>query len=117
MKYLALVYVDEEKLADAPADETLAYAADLGKRGKCHAAEALRAAHTATTVRVRDDRVAVSDGPLAGTKEHLAGFYVLDSKDLDEAIRLAAYMPPAKVASIELRPLVPGGWPRRLPWR
>lgn len=117
MKYLALVYVDEDRLDEAPANECLAYAAELGERGKCLAAEALRAVHTATTVRVRNDQVAVTDGPFAATREHLAGFYLLDSRDLDEAIRLVAFMPPAPVASIELRPLVPGGWPRRLPWR
>ncbi len=62
---------------------------------------------TATTVRIREGKVAVTDGPFAETKEQLAGFYMIDAKDLDEAIRIASGIPPAHVGSIELRPVRP----------
>jgi hypothetical protein len=60
---------------------------------------------TATTVRVRQGRVSVTDGPFAETKETLAGFYLIDARDLNEAIQVAAGIPPAKVGSVEIRPL------------
>ena len=61
--------------------------------------------HTATTVRVRNGKVAVTDGPFAETKEQLAGFYLIDAADLNEAIQLAAKIPPARVGSVEVRPI------------
>ena len=61
--------------------------------------------HTATTVRVRNGRVSMTDGPYAETKEQLAGFYLIDAKDLDEAVQQAAKIPPARVGSIEVRPV------------
>ena len=69
------------------------------------AAEPLQPVHTATTVRVRNAQVSVTDGPFAETKEMLAGFYLLEARDLNEAIRLASDIPPAKYGSIEVRPL------------
>jgi hypothetical protein len=60
--------------------------------------------HTATTVRVRNGRVSVTDGPFAETKEQLAGFYLIDARDLNEAIQLASRIPPAQFGSIEVRP-------------
>ncbi|HCM6947923.1 TPA: hypothetical protein N3103_005149, partial [Klebsiella pneumoniae] len=71
------------------------------------ASEALQSVHTATTVRVRGGKVSVTDGPFAETKEQLAGFYMIEAKDLDKAIRLAAGIPPARVGSIEVRPIRP----------
>lgn len=105
MKYLCLVYGDENLLEHA--DDALCIAYDDGLRasGHCIASEALQPVATATTLRVRDGRVSVTDGPFAETKEQLAGFYLIEAADLDEAIRLAADIPPARIGSIEIRPL------------
>jgi hypothetical protein len=83
----------------------MAYGESLRKSGRHIAAEALQPVHTATTVRVRNGKVAMTDGPFAETKEQLAGFYLIDAKDLDEAVELAAKIPPARVGSIEVRPV------------
>jgi hypothetical protein len=82
---------------------------DAGVRasGHCVASEALESVAAATTVRVRNGKVSVTDGPFAETKEQLAGFYLIDARDLNEAISLAAKIPPAKVGSIEVRPIRP----------
>jgi hypothetical protein len=69
------------------------------------AAEALQPVETATTVRVRNGKVAVTDGPFAETKEQLAGFYLIEARDLNEAIQAAAKIPPAREGSIEVRPV------------
>ena len=105
MKYLCLVYLDEKKLGDVPDSECKACGDALRKSGHHIAAEALQPVHTATTVRVRNGNVSVTDGPFAETKEHLAGFYLVDAKDLNEAIQLASKIPPARVGSIEVRPV------------
>jgi len=104
MKYLCLIYFDE-KLDGVPDSECLAYGETLRESGRCIAAEPLHPIHTATTVRVRDGKVSITDGPFAETKEQLAGFYLIDAKDLDEAIEVAAKIPPARVGSIEVRPV------------
>ena len=105
MKYLCLVYLDEKKLGDLPDSECKACGDALRNSGHHIAAEALQPVHTATTVRVRNGNVSVTDGPFAETKEHLAGFYLVDAKDLNEAIQLASKIPPARVGSIEVRPV------------
>lgn len=109
MKYLCLVYSDEDKLhslPDSPEDtECMAYAQSLADSGHLLGGEALEPVHTATTVRVRNGKVAVTDGPFAETKEQLAGFYFIDARDLDEALQIAARIPPARVGSIEVRPV------------
>jgi hypothetical protein len=105
MKYLCLVYMEERTLAEIPDRECMAYGESLRKSGRYIAAEALQRVDTATTVRVRDGKLAVTDGPFAETKEQLAGFYLIDARDLDEAIQLAAKIPPARVGSIEIRPV------------
>ncbi len=105
MKYLCLVYLDEKKLGDVPDSECKACGDALRKSGHHIAAEALQPVHTATTVRVRNGNVSVTDGPFAETKEHLAGFYLVDAKDLNEAIQVASKIPPARVGSIEVRPV------------
>ncbi|MGA6925647.1 MAG: YciI family protein [Desulfosarcina sp.] len=69
------------------------------------AAEALESVHTATTVKVRNGKVSISDGPFAETKEQLARFYLIEARDLNEAIRLASGIPPVRVGSIEVRPV------------
>jgi hypothetical protein len=83
----------------------LAYGDSLRKSGSYVAADALQRVDTATTVRVRNGSISMTDGPFAETKEQLAGFYLIDAKSLDEAIQLAAKIPPARVGSIEVRPV------------
>jgi hypothetical protein len=107
MKYLCLVYSEENKLETIPDSDCLAYDAALRERGSCLASEALEPVQTATTVRVRDGKVSITDGPFAETKEQLAGFYLIEARDLDEAIQMAAKIPPARVGSIEVRPTRP----------
>lgn len=107
MKYLCLVYLDEKRLNELPDEECVAYDAAIRDSGHCIASEALQSVQTATTVRVRDGKLSVTDGPFAETKEQLAGFYMIDAQDLDEAIRIAAGIPPARVGSIEVRPIRP----------
>ena len=105
MKYLCLVYLDESSWSAVPDNECRNCGEALRKSGHHIAAEALQAVHTATTVRVRNGKVAVTDGPFAETKEQLAGFYLIDAADLNEAIQLAAKIPPARVGSVEVRPI------------
>jgi len=105
MKYLCLVYSGEKKLDSMPDSECLAYDEALRKSGHCIASEALQPVQTATTVRVRNGKVSVTDGPFAETKEQLAGFYLIDARDLNEAIQIASNIPPARLGSIEVRPI------------
>jgi len=107
MKYLCLVYSEEARLEAVPDRDCVAYDAALRERGRCLASEALQPVRTATTVRVRDGKVALTDGPFAETKEQLTGFYLVEAADLDEALELAAGIPPAQVGSIEVRPVRP----------
>jgi len=107
MKYLCLVYLDEKRLNELPDADCVAYDAAIRDSGHCLASEALQSVHTATTVRVRDGKVSITDGPFAETKEQLTGFYMIEAQDLDEAIRIAANIPPARVGSIEVRPIRP----------
>lgn len=105
MKYLCLVYSEEKKLQTMTDDECMEYDAAMRRSGQCLASEALQPVHTATTVRVRNGRVSITDGPFAETKEQLAGFYLIDARDLDDAIGIAAKIPPAQVGCIEVRPI------------
>jgi hypothetical protein len=105
MKYLCLVYMEESTLAQVSDTECKAYGDGLRQSGRWIGGEALQPVHTATTVRVRNGKVTMTDGPFAETKEQLAGFYMVDAKDLDEAIEIAAKIPPARVGSIEVRPV------------
>ena len=107
MKYLCLVYLDEKRLHELPDEDCVAYDTAIRKSGHCIASEALQPVETATTVRVRNGRTAVTDGPFAETKEQLAGFYMIEAKDLNEAIQIAAKIPPARVGTIEVRPVRP----------
>lgn len=107
MKYLCLVYLDEKNPDKCADSECLAYDASIRKSGHCLASEALESVETATTVRVRNGRMSVTDGPFAETKEQLAGFYMIEAKDLNEAIQLAARVPPARLGSVEVRPIRP----------
>ena len=105
MKYLCLVYLEGQKLR-AVADRECQNCGDgFRERGVLLAAEALQPIETAATVRVRNGKVSVTDGPFAETKEQLAGFYLLDARDLNDAIQMAAKIPPAREGSIEVRPV------------
>jgi hypothetical protein len=83
----------------------MAFGEEMGARGVLQGGERLQPVTTATTVRVRDDEVLTSDGPFAETKEQLGGFYLVECKDLDEAIEVAAKIPGARHGSIEVRPV------------
>jgi hypothetical protein len=107
MKYLCLVYLDEKRLAELPDEDCVEYDTMIRASGHCIASEALQSVQTATTVRVREGKTSVTDGPFAETKEQLAGFYLIEAQNLDEAIALAAKIPPARVGSIEVRPIRP----------
>lgn len=107
MKYLCLVYGEESRIAAMNDDECLAVDAGLRAGGHCIASEALEATDTATTLRLRNGRLSISDGPFAETKEALAGFYLIEARDLNEAIRLAAQIPPVAVGCVEIRPVRP----------
>jgi hypothetical protein len=113
MKYILLIYGDEvahSQLSEAALNaEMAAYYAfnDLAsKRGVLVGGDALHVTSTAKTVRVRDGKTLTTDGPFAETKEQLGGYYVVDCKDLDEAIEIASHLPGAQDGSIEIRPLV-----------
>jgi hypothetical protein len=107
-----MVYVEESKLdaiSDAEyqglVDDSLALIEELKQGGNYVAAEPLQRVATATTLRVRNGEVSMTDGPFAETKEQLAGFFLVEARDLNEALRLAAKIPPARIGSIEVRPL------------
>lgn len=105
MKYLCLVYLDEQKPLGISDRECAACGDGLRSKGLLIAAEALQPTETATTVRVRNGKVSVVDGPFAETKEQLAGFYLIEARDLNDAIQVAAKIPPAREGSIEVRPI------------
>ncbi len=111
MRYLLLIYNEEraeEDTGDSGGDEIEAYNAftrEVRNRGLMEAGEALHPTASATTVRVRDGQIVATDGPFAETKEALGGFYLINAKDLDEAIEVAAKIPGARHGSIEVRPI------------
>lgn len=120
MKFLCLACEEEAKLnALSPAEwdalraETLGYVDKLIKSGRMIAAEPLQSVRTASTVRVRDGKTLVTDGPFAETKETVGGFFLLDVRDKEEALRIAADWPSARLGSIEVRPLETGLPPDR----
>jgi hypothetical protein len=105
MKYLCLVYLAEEKLHAVPDRECKACGDGFRQSGVLVAAEALQPVETATTVRVRNGKVRITDGPFAETKEQLAGFYLIEARDLNDALQTASKIPPAREGSIEVRPI------------
>src|SRR5258706_10586938 len=107
MKYLCLVYGEERAFDSVPDGHGVAYDEAIRESGHGVVGEALQPVATATTVRVRNGKVSVTDGPFAETKEYLAGFYLIEARDLNEAIQLASRIPPAQVGSIEVRPVRP----------
>ena len=112
MKYLCQVYFDGTAIESlSPSEQaalnrdSLAYDAELSENGHLVHAEALQSPRTAATVRVRKGETIVTDGPFAETKEHLGGFILIEARDLNDAIRVAAGIPLAKLGSIEVRPI------------
>jgi hypothetical protein len=105
VKYLCLVYGDEQQLATIKDSECMGWGDTLRKSGHYLAAEALQPVKTAATVKVRNGKPVVTDGPFTEAKEFLAGFYLIEAKDLDEAVQLASQIPPARVGAIEVRPV------------
>ena len=105
MKYLCLVYLSKEHWHSCPDPTCAAYGQSLQQSGRLLAAEPLHAVETATTVRVRQGEVLLQDGPFAETKEQLAGFYLVDAKDFDEAVAITAKIPPAHLGCVEVRPV------------
>jgi hypothetical protein len=109
MRYLCLVYFNEKTFGnnpDSPLDSECQASADaFGRAGRMLDGNALQPVSTARTVRVRDGRASVTDGPFAETKEQLGGFYLVDVESMDEAIEIAKKIPPARSGSIEVRPV------------
>ena len=105
MKYLCLVYLEQDKLRAVPDSECVACGDGFRKSGLLIAAEALQPVDTATTVRVRSGRMSITDGPFTEAKEQLAGFYLIEARDLNDAIQVASKIPPAREGSVEIRPI------------
>ena len=112
MRYALLICTEDKRQAEMSEAEAgtqmadyMAWNEEMGARGVLQGGERLRPVVSATTVRVRDGEVLTSDGPFAETKEQMAGFYLVDCKDLDEAIEVASKIPGAAFGSIEVRPI------------
>ena len=109
MQYLLLIYQNEAEMKYAQNGTMMAdyvtFTQDIIRNGNFKAGDALQPTTTATTVRVRDGKTLTTDGPFAETREQLGGYYLIEAKDLDEAIAIAARVPSAKVGSIEVRPI------------
>ncbi len=112
MKYLCLIYGEEKvfdamskRELDALVDEHLAYDDDLKRGGHFIVAEALESVTTATSVRIRNGKMSVTDGPFAETKEQLTGFYLITARDLNEAVQMAGKIPAARIGTVEVRPI------------
>ena len=112
MKYLCLIYDEEKKLSemsksdsDAFMGEYYAFTEGIRKSGHYLGGNDLEPTRSATTVRVRNGRTSTTDGPFAETKEQLGGYYLIEAKDLNEAIQVASRIPSAKLGAIEVRPV------------
>ncbi len=113
MKYLCLIYDEEKKLqgmskeeSDKLMGEYYAFTDAIQKSGHYVAGEALERVHTATSVRVRNGKVSATDGPFAETKEQLGGFYLINARDLNDAIQVASRIPSARLGTVEVRPIM-----------
>jgi hypothetical protein len=116
MRYLCLIYDNEKMFADMPKEESDAifgeyYAFTEGIKASGHwvGGEALQPTHTATTVRIRNGKISTTDGPFAETKEQLGGYYLINAKDLNEAIQIVGKIPSVKYGSVEIRPIMEFG--------
>jgi hypothetical protein len=112
MKFICLCYEDEKIVNEMPKDdwaaivkETYAYNAELRQKGHLVDAQSLHPVDTASTVRVRNGKASITDGPFAETKEQLGGFFLIDANDLDEALSIASRLSGAKLGCIEVRPV------------
>ena len=113
MQYMCLIYDEENTWDNLPEDERNTVFAEYGSftesikgSGNYVAGDALQPTSTATTVRIRDGKTMVTDGPFAETKEQLGGYYLVEAKDVDEALKIAERIPSARYGSIEVRPVV-----------
>src|SRR5262245_23866923 len=118
MKYMLLVYLDEQAMTEEEREhcyvESAHLAQELSSSGRYLDASPLHPVATATSVRVRDGKRLVTDGPFAETREQLGGYYLVEARDLDEAIGIAERIPPASVGTIEIRPVMEiGGLPEK----
>ena len=114
MQYMLLIYETEgRKLSPAEQgalmQEYMTFTQDIVKSGKFKAGDPLEPTSTATTIKIRNGRTATTDGPFAETKEQLGGYYIVEAKDLDEAVTIAARIPAARTGSIEVRPIMKMG--------
>jgi hypothetical protein len=113
MKYLCLIYESEKQWESMPKDqadaifgEYFSFTEGVKNSGHLIAGEALQPTQTATTVRVRNGKVSTTDGPFAETKEQLGGYYLIEAKDLNDAIQVASKIPGARMGSVEVRPIM-----------
>ncbi len=110
MKYMLLIYLDENGLSEDERSqcygESAQFAVELSKSGKYLSAGPLHPTSTATSVRVRGDKRLVTDGPFAETREQLGGYFLIDAKDLDEAIGIAGRIPAGRWGTVEIRPVM-----------
>ncbi len=110
MRYMLLVYLDEQALSETEREhcyeESAQLAQELKASGHYLAAAPLHPTATATSVRVRDGKRLVTDGPFAETREQLGGYFLVDAKDLDDALRIAARIPGARAGTVEVRPVM-----------
>jgi hypothetical protein len=109
MQYLLLIYSAESEDAQQSAEQLMAdygaFTQGIVQSGAFKSADRLRPVSAATTVRVRDGKTLTTDGPFAETREQLGGYYLIEAKDLDQAVGIAAKVPTAKYGSIEVRPI------------
>jgi len=105
VKYVCLVYGGEQEMASVPDRECMENGEAIRASGRYVAAEALQPVRTAKTVRIRDGKRLITDGPFTEAKEYLAGFYLVEARDMAEALEIAAKIPPARIGGIEVRPV------------
>ncbi|MBO0724914.1 MAG: YciI family protein [Blastocatellia bacterium] len=110
MKYMLLIYLDEQSVSETEREhcyaESVQLAHQLNSGGQYLAAAPLHPSSTATSVRVREGKRLVTDGPFAETREHLGGYFLVDARDLDEAISIATKIPGARLGTVEIRPVM-----------
>jgi hypothetical protein len=110
MKYMLLIYMDEQAMNQTEREncyaESMQLAYELKSNGQFLATSPLQPVSTATSVKVREGRRLVTDGPFAETREQLGGYFLIDARDLDEAIRIAGRVPGARVGTVEIRPVL-----------
>jgi hypothetical protein len=121
MKYMLMIYLDEQVLSEDERNqcymESAQVAHDLHSRGKYISASPLHPTSTATSVRIREGKRLVTDGPFAETREQFGGYFLVDADDLDDALRIAGELPGAQLGTVEVRPLIevpglpPAFWP------